>query len=38
MGQADNSGLNIDFFVGTTRIVNVKSLPSGGMLVAVSDL
>ena len=38
MGQEDISGLNVNFFVGATRIVNVKSLPSGGMSVVVSDM
>ena len=38
IGQDDTSGANVNFFVGTTRIVNVKSLPSGGMIVNVSDL
>ena len=38
MGQEDISGLNDNFFVGATRIVNVKSLPSGGMSVVVSDM
>jgi len=38
IGQADTSAANVNFFVGTTRIVNVKSLPSGGMIVNVSDL
>lgn len=38
MGQSDIASMNVNFFVGTTRIVNVKSLPSGGMSVVVSDL
>lgn len=38
VGQAETSSLNVNFFVGATRIVNVRSLPSGGMSVAVSDL
>lgn len=38
IGQADESSCNVNFYVGTTRIVNVKSLPSGGMIVNVSDL
>ena len=38
IGQQDVHGLNVNFFVGATRIVNVRALPSGGMSVAVSDL
>ena len=38
MAAEDISGLNVNFFVGATRIVNVKSLPSGGMSVVVSDM
>lgn len=37
-GQDDTSGCDVNFFVGVSRVVNVKTLPSGGMLVAVSDL
>tara|TARA_R100000388_G_scaffold94489_1_gene81895 strand:- start:200 stop:1678 length:1479 start_codon:yes stop_codon:yes gene_type:complete len=38
IAQEDISGLSVNFFVGTTRVVNVKSLPSGGMSVVVSDM
>ena len=38
IGQAEESGYNLNFFVGVTRLVKVVSLPSGGMNVLVSDL
>jgi hypothetical protein len=34
---ADTGALNINFFVATTRLVNVRTLPSGGMSVVVSN-
>ena len=38
IGQADNSGQDLNIFVGVTRVVKVLSLPSGGMNVTVSDI
>ena len=38
VGQNEVTGLDINYFVGVTRVVSVLSLPSGGMQVVVSDL
>ena len=34
---ADTGALNINFYVATTRLVNVRTLPSGGMSIVVSN-
>ena len=36
--EAENGALKVDYFVGTTRIMNVKTMPNGSMSVLVSDL
>ena len=36
--EAENGTLKCDYFVGTTRIMNVKTMPNGSMNVLVSDL
>ena len=38
MGQDETGMLDIQYFVGVTRLVNVLALPSGGNNVVVSDL
>ena len=35
VGQNEVTGLDINYFVGVTRVVSVLSLPSGGMQVVV---
>lgn len=34
---ADNGAMNLNFFCATTRLVNVRTLPSGGMSIVVSN-
>jgi hypothetical protein len=36
--EAEQGTLKVDYFVGTTRIMNVKTMPNGSMNVLVSDL
>ncbi len=36
--DAEAGSLSVNYFVGTTRIMNVKTLPNGAMNVLVSDL
>jgi len=36
--EAENGSLKVDYFAGTTRIMNVKTMPNGSMNVLVSDL
>ena len=37
IGLAETGTLNVNFFCATTRLVNVRTLPSGGMSVVVSN-
>jgi hypothetical protein len=37
IGLDETGTLNVNFFCATTRLVNVRTLPSGGMSVVVSN-
>ena len=36
--EAETGVLEVNYFVGQTRLVNVVSMPNGGMNIAVSNL
>lgn len=36
--QAENGAIDCDYFVGATRIMNVKTMPNGAMNVVVSNM
>jgi hypothetical protein len=38
IGQAENGILDVEYFLGVTRVVNVLAMPSGGNNVVVNDL
>lgn len=38
IAQVETGAINVDYFVGTTRVMNAKTMPNGAMNVTVSNM